>query len=79
MAFLRVHGKRVHCGMWLDELDAGIARDRAALHLGLDLVLDEPDRSTELGPATPDSLRLAALRDTAERLPPPRRGGPRRS
>lgn len=55
-AFVKVDGRRIHCGMWLREQDAALARDRAALFFELDVPLNFPKRSPKVGPASPDSL-----------------------
>lgn len=60
-ARLRAGGRVHHCGAWLVERDAAVARDRAALHFGRDLV-NEPRRARALGPASPEELcRLGRL------------------
>jgi hypothetical protein len=63
-AFIVVKGRRVHLGMWRDERDAAIARDRYALFLHLDpSTLQVPHASKRLGPADANALlRLARLR-----------------
>lgn len=55
-AFVKVEGKRIHCGMWLREQDAALARDRAAQFFELDVPLNFPKRSPKVGPASPDLL-----------------------
>jgi hypothetical protein len=59
-AFVKVEGKRFHCGMWSKEADAGLARDRAALFFGLDTPLNFPRRARRVGPASPDALIVEA-------------------
>jgi hypothetical protein len=55
-AFVKVAGRRIHCGMWAKEADAALARDRVALFLGLDTPLNFPRKSRRLGPASRDAL-----------------------
>jgi hypothetical protein len=49
-----------HLGRWPTIRAAGVARDRAALHLRLDLPLRFPRSSLRLGPASPAELRKQA-------------------
>ena len=63
-AFVKVNGKRIHLGMWLDERAAAIARDRGVLHFDLDRKLNLPRTSKRLGPAAPGLLRQQARRDS---------------
>jgi hypothetical protein len=61
-AFVRVAKKRIHLGMWPNDTDAALARDRGALFFGLDVPLNLPEESNRLGPASPDDLRQLARR-----------------
>lgn len=55
------HHRRTHkVGRWPTAPEAAVARDRAALHLGLDVVLNCPEISKELGPLSPVKLRALA-------------------
>lgn len=55
-AFVKFDGKRRHCGMWFEEHDAALARDRAVLHFKLDLKLNFPRVAAKAGPAATETL-----------------------
>jgi hypothetical protein len=59
-AFVIVARKRIHLGMWSNEEEAALARDRAALHHRLDVPLHFPAKARALGPATAEELRRLA-------------------
>jgi hypothetical protein len=59
-AFVKVKGRRVHCGQWREEDDAALARDRALLHFGLDAPLNQPRQADKAGPAPPKTLLAQA-------------------
>jgi hypothetical protein len=62
-AYVTVNGVHQKCGVWRDEVDAAVARDRAVLFLAQDKPLNDPGRARELGPLAPAELqRLAHLR-----------------
>lgn len=55
-AFVKIGGRRIHCGMWIKEQDAALARDRAALYFEVDAPLNLPRRAAKAGPASPEVL-----------------------
>ncbi len=59
-AFVWVEGKHIQVGVWAEPRDAAVARDRACLHFGLEVPLNDPRRSRKLGPAPPEELRPQA-------------------
>jgi hypothetical protein len=64
MANIYVEQRRVYLGNWPSEREAGLARDRAILHLALARTdrLNFPRQARRLGPASPLDLRLEARR-----------------
>jgi AP2 domain len=59
-AFVKINGRRIHVGMWRQEREAALARDRAALFFELDVPLNLPLQARRAGPASPKSLLLLA-------------------
>ncbi len=56
-ASVTVGGKLVSAGRYLHAKDAAVARDRAALYLGLDVPMNYPILAKRLGAASPEALR----------------------
>jgi hypothetical protein len=56
IAKVKLGAKPVHVGTWPTPEQAAVARDRAVLHFGLDLPLNIPKVSRDLGPAAPHVL-----------------------
>jgi len=62
LALVSVGGSAVSAGTWDTEREAALARDRAALSLGLPVrYLNLPDEALAAGPATPGALQREAL------------------
>ncbi len=59
-AYIRLDGRTQLLGGYDDARLAGLARDRAVLHLGLDLPLNFPRRARQLGPCAPAELQRQA-------------------
>lgn len=66
-AFVRFKGKRIYLGLWREERDAAVARDRASLFFRLHERLNLAKISTALGPASPQALRRLARRGDGTR------------
>ncbi len=60
-------GSTIYLGRWATKELAELARDRAALHLELDVPLRNPRRARRLGPASPEELRRLARRHAPSR------------